>query len=182
MRDCHIESRRSLDNRGALLIGAPAHKAIAHTGNSGQFHLIAHDKAAAARNTAAPARCLVLHHDLARNGHLVRIGKHGLELQRIVLEPLDHILVELNPTMGVAGQQRLVALVVQDIPADKTFGSRRRSVEFDRITELIGAFAAQSANAIVTRAQNDLIGLRRKDRRIGGVTRDLNGIVGVLAD
>ena len=84
--------------------------------------------------------------------------------------------------MGVAGQQRLVALVVQDIPADKTFGSRRRSVEFDRITELIGALAAQSANAIVTRAQNDLIGLRRKDRRIGGVTRDLNGIVGVLAD
>ena len=182
MRGGHIEGRRSLVNRGALLIGAPAHKAIAHTGNSGQFHLIAHGKAAAARNTAAPVRCLVLHHDLARNGHLVRIGKHGLELQRIVLEPLDHILVELNPTMGVAAQQRLVALGIQDIPADKTFGSRRSSVEFDRITELIGALAAQSANAIVTRAQNDLIGLRRKDRRIGGVTRDLNGIVGVLAD
>ena len=182
LRGGHIEGRRGLDNRGALLIGAPAHKAIAHTGNSGQFHLVAHGKATAARNTAAPVRSLVLHHDLARNGHLVRIGKHGLELQRIVLEPLDHILVELNPAMGVAAQQRLVALGIQDIPTGKTFGSHRRSVEFDRITELIGALAAQGANAIVTRAQNDLIGLRRKGRRIGGVTRDLNGIVGVLAD
>ena len=182
LRGGHIEGRRGLDNRGTLLIGAPAHKAIAHTGNSGQLHLITHGKATAARNTAAPVRCLVLHHDLARNGHLVRIGKHGLELQRIVLEPLDHILVELNPTMGVAAQQRLVALGIQDIPADKTFGSHRRSVEFDRITELIGTLAAQGANTIVTRAQNDLIGLRRKGRRIGGVTCDLNGIAGVLAD
>ena len=105
LRGGHIEGRRGLDNRGTLLIGAPAHKAIAHTGNSSQFHLIAYGKAAAARNTAAPARSLVLHHDLARNGHLVRIGKHGLELQRIVLEPLDHILVELNPAMGDTTQQ-----------------------------------------------------------------------------
>ena len=178
----HIEGRRGLDNRGALLIGAPAHKAIAHTGNSSQLHMIAHGKATAARNAAAPVRSLVLHHDLARNGHLVRIGKHGLELQRIVLEPLDHILVELNPAMGVAAQQRLVALGIQDIPTGKSLGTHRCSVEFDRITELIGALAAQSANAIVTRAQNDLIGLRRKGRRVGSVVRDLNGIVGVLAD
>ena len=182
LRGGHIEGRRGLDNRGTLLVGAPAHKAIAHAGHSGQLHLIACGKAATARNTAAPARSLVLHHDLARNGHLVRIGKHGLELQRIVLEPLNHILVELNPAMGVTTQQRLVALGVQNIPADKTLGPHGRSVEFDRITELIGALAAQGANAIVTRAQNDLIGLRRKGRRVGSVARNLNGIVGVLAD
>ena len=182
LRGGHIKGRRGLDNRGTLLIGAPAHKAIAHAGHSGQLHLIAHGKATAARNTAAPARSLVLHHDLARNGHLVRIGKHGLELQRFVLEPLDHNLVELNPAMGVTTQQRLVALGIQNIPTDKTFGSHRRCVKFDRITELIGALAAQGAHAIVTRTQNDLIGLRLKGRRIGGITRDLNGIVGVLAD
>ena len=105
LRGGHIKGRRGLDNRGTLLVGAPAHKAIAHTGNSGQFHLIAYGKATAARNTAAPARSLVLHHDLARNGHLVRIGKHCLELQCFVLEPLDHILVELNPAMSVTTQQ-----------------------------------------------------------------------------
>ena len=105
LRSGHVQYRSGLDNRGALLVGAPAHKAIAHTGNSGQFHLIAYGKATAARNTAAPARSLVLHHDLARNGHLVRIGKHCLELQRFALEPLDHILVELNPAMGVTTQQ-----------------------------------------------------------------------------
>ena len=182
LRGGHIEGRRGLDNRGALLIGAPAHKAIAHTGNSGQFHLIAYGKATAARNTAAPARSLVLHHDLARNGHLVRIGKHGLNLQRIVVEALDHIFVELNPTMGVAAQQRLVALGIQDIPTDESLGSHGRGVQLDRITELIGALAAQGTNAIVTRAQNNLIRLRRKGRRVGSVARDLNGIVGVLAD
>ena len=84
--------------------------------------------------------------------------------------------------MGVTTQQRLVALGIQDIPTDKTLGSHRRCVKFDRITELIGALAAQGAHAIVTRTQNDLIGLRLKGRRIGGITRDLNGIVGVLAD
>ena len=105
LRGGHVQYRSGLDNRGAPLVGAPAHKAIAHAGHSGQLHLIAYGKAAAARNTAAPARSLVLHHDLARNGHLIRIGKHGLELQRIIVEPLDHILVELNPAMGVTTQQ-----------------------------------------------------------------------------
>ena len=105
LRGGHIEGRRGLDDRGTLLVGAPTHKAIAHTGNSGQFHLIAHGKATAARNTAAPARSLILHDDLARNGHFVWVGKHGLELQRVVVEPLDHILVELNPAMGVTTQQ-----------------------------------------------------------------------------
>ena len=84
--------------------------------------------------------------------------------------------------MGVTTQQRLVALGIQDIPTDKTLGSHRRCVKFDRITELIGALAAQRAHAIVTRTQNDLIGIRLKGRRIGGITRDLNGTVGVLTD
>ena len=182
LRGDDVERGGRLDNRGALLVEAPPHKAIPLGRRGREGDRITRGKAAAARDAAALARGLVPYHDLARDGDLIRIGEHGLDLQDIVLKTFDQVLIKFEPTMGVTAHKRPATRLVEGIPTREPLGARGLGLQLHRISEVIGTVAAQDPRALDARAQKHPIALGFEGGGVDGIAGHLDGAIGILAD